>query len=857
MVSWSLLSLLPGCWPPAQRPSSRYFPFPVIFSWKEAVQPAFNPTEFFESIDFNNIEGGISPLDTTETVAVPDFSGVESLAELSATDRELFDAFVRHVARDSLFALQDVVVDGETVVRAGDLLIVAKGGFPNTLRQVQNLRAAGHEQVRAMVNLIHAVLWPRDPQRRFETLLRSPTIYERQLNNRQKRDNLERMIDNNPVTAFERIDRPNRPVEKRAVVILVDIVSRFPVGLIRFYPRPVENPIAIAAYSLEVNDGITVRRGQDVEVSQLRVGSNYLNLGANVTVTEGGIPVYNIMQLNQSNTVDTVSIELDPPEYQQRYKFRSLTGLNYDIAEFEAYNQGFPPVAIYLTRPLPVDKSALETQLAFLNFEDVADQQSQFIGLRRDLDRLEGGTLGRIFWEEEKVGDPGKSRAVVGFQTGLTPEPWVYIRLNANGDEVEWRPNAEVVDRREESTTFNQLVNLDDANLRASARDIWNALSDQERASVQTSFAEYSDPRLVAAANKQTRQGSIPLPILPDPIFWSGFQPVTNGQLIPLPGERPFFQLRVDFSSENPQAATVIKNLRFEQLLPPILPGVRAEIVPATGVEAGLDTLFTYALRPQIEPGDAGFNRLRVATPTSIRGIEKVEFGYGDLQGLARREEVNFERVEVTESYFVLGLPRIDATQAADDSLVVMVQFRGRVLDVKTSFTGHVFLDTLGEGPRDYSDIISVGAGENTVSILPQRVQEGDVLDFSEAMGDRNTLNVVTTVAQNIQDVIMRVELTPNPFTPNGDGVNDELKIAYDVLRVFESVPVRTEVYDLSGRLVWKPPPALRKVGEVRESWDGRNDEGSLLPPGMYLMKISAETDAEDFTSTQLISLVY
>ena len=49
----------------------------------------------------------------------------------------------------------------------------------------------------------------------------------------------------------------------------------------------------------------------------------------------------------------------------------------------------------------------------------------------------------------------------------------------------------------------------------------------------------------------------------------------------------------------------------------------------------------------------------------------------------------------------------------------------------------------------------------------------------------------------------------------------------------------------------------LRKVGAFSESWDGRNQSGALATPGMYILKLSAATDAGNFASTSLVALVY
>lgn len=826
---------------------------PGDISWKDAQQAPINPVNFFESIDFK-FEAGIAPLDTTKWVQLPEIpESIQVADDFNFFDRQTFDAFTRHVSRDSVFALSAAVdEEGQSLIPEGGVLLIPRADFPRTVAAIREFRAAGIDSLKAMVNLGSAVLGPRDPQVRFENWLRSPTIYERQLNNRQKRDLLEALIDEDPINSFRRVDGQNRPVEKRAVVIIMDLTRQFPVGLVRFYPRPEDNPIPIAGYGLEVHDGITFKRGQEEEVSQSRVGSNYLNSGGQVNVKEGSIPVFRQLAIEQSNTSDTVAIVLDPPEYMQQFKFRSLTGIDYDIAEFEVFNEGFPPVSEYLSKPLPLDPGGVDAIQNYLAGD---------LSRRAELDELQGGTLGRITWDEEKIGNPESSSVTVNIQSGFTPEPLVLIRLNANGDEVEWRPNASVVDERGGSTTQGQTINLDDPLLRAVARDIWNALSNEERAAAQTTFPEYADATIVPTANKRDRQSN-DLPRLPDPVFWSGFQPVENGHRINVPGERPFFQIRIDFASEDRNAATVIRNLRIEQLFPPILQEIVAEIVPAAEIAAGRDTVFTYVLRPRFSPDDPGFNRIRIPTPTTVTEVLGVEIAYG-RRSIERSESVAFETVKRTEDLFVLGIPMVEPSMSQDDSLMVLVKFRGRVLDVKTDFTGHVFLDTVGAGPEtDYSSIIFLtdpndnGGVDTVATILPQRILAGDVLSFTEQMSDRNTLDVVTSVALAIEDVVKRVAVEPNPFTPNGDGINDAARITYDILRVVEPVPVVIEVYDLSGRVVrsWTND---RDVGGFTENWDGQNNDGGLVPPGIYLMKLTGDTDDGDFVSTRVVSVVY
>jgi len=247
---------------------------PGDITWKEAQQAPFNPVNFFESVDFK-VDAGIAPLDTTQWVGLPDIPDAIQIADdFSFFDRQIFDAFSRHVSRDSVFATTAVVDEaGLTLIPEGGLLLVPHQDFPLTVADIRKFSTAGIDSLKAMVNLGHAVLGPRDPQVRFENWLRSPTIYERQLNPRQKRDLLEALIDEDPINSFRRVDGQNRPVEKRAVVIIMDLTRPFPVGMVRFYPRPEDSPIPISAFQLEVHDGVTFKRGTTEEVVRTPVGS--------------------------------------------------------------------------------------------------------------------------------------------------------------------------------------------------------------------------------------------------------------------------------------------------------------------------------------------------------------------------------------------------------------------------------------------------------------------------------------------------------------------------------------------------------------------------------------------------------
>ncbi len=69
----------------------------------------------------------------------------------------------------------------------------------------------------------------------------------------------------------------------------------------------------------------------------------------------------------------------------------------------------------------------------------------------------------------------------------------------------------------------------------------------------------------------------------------------------------------------------------------------------------------------------------------------------------------------------------------------------------------------------------------------------------------------------------------PNPFTPNGDGVNDVATFV-----IHSQKPLRVDIFSFGGALV------RRLEGEGSVSWDGRDIRGRKAPAGPYLYVIQA-----------------
>ena len=61
------------------------------------------------------------------------------------------------------------------------------------------------------------------------------------------------------------------------------------------------------------------------------------------------------------------------------------------------------------------------------------------------------------------------------------------------------------------------------------------------------------------------------------------------------------------------------------------------------------------------------------------------------------------------------------------------------------------------------------------------------------------------------------------------------------------------EVLDLSGRQVRQVYSGVDGIGEYVQAWDGRDDAGQLMAPGIYLYRVSIDADQEKVEDTGVL----
>ena len=192
-------------------------------------------------------------------------------------------------------------------------------------------------------------------------------------------------------------------------------------------------------------------------------------------------------------------------------------------------------------------------------------------------------------------------------------------------------------------------------------------------------------------------------------------------------------------------------------------------------------------------------------------------------------EEVAFAVRRLDERGFEIEVPRID--QSRDGELIEVV-FRCEVFKFGTLFAGRVHDSTR--------------PGE-----VRQVVTPGEVVERVEG----NTLSVGLT--QIAEQVIGALRLVPAAFSPNGDQINDAVRIEYDLLNVSGNVQVAVVLYDLQGARLGEVFRGPAQSGPFAAVWDGRDPTGALLAPGLYVLRLEVETDGGTKARSRIVALAY
>ena len=419
------------------------------------------------------------------------------------------------------------------------------------------------------------------------------------------------------------------------------------------------------------------------------------------------------------------------------------------------------------------------------------------------------GAWGHINWTERAVGDSARSRLLISTRSGDDDTPFSFSRRRA--------------DKR------------DDPEIPLSIDD----------PTAPMRVDEYDDLPIIDARGVEWIQGSIK----DDLENWSPWSPPypldegtsPGGTPIISPSPRRFLQFRVTASSNDINSARLLERVSLTYLTPPLADEFVAEIFPRQ-VDVSTSTAFTYAVQARMDSPDLlGFDTFSITTPIRVEQVEQVDilaadgvviashtFARGDTAG---GDGIAIDAIE--EDRFSVRFPRI-----ADNGSLLKVTFRSAVLAFSTEFRGQASLSS------------EPGSFQNAAAGNSADLGEGD-------QAKRSGTTVTSPSVIRSQRLVDALDLEPNPFTPNGDGINDHIDIAYNVLALTKAGAVNVRLYDLSGRLVHTLQQAALSNGRYALSWDGRTAAGQLVPPGVYLLGVVVEGDQHSDLRARPLAVVY
>ncbi len=619
------------------------------------------------------------------------------------------------------------------------------------------------------------------------------------------------MVDSDPTTAYG-----SALINRGGVGI--NLMGFYNINRILFRPRPTLPDATIANYYIRAGGPNSINeRIQGIQADRLIVP----------TVRGEFNPV--VKDLN-----------FDPPHLLGRIDIISIdpNGTRVETAEAQFYGEGHAIDAIFTSEVIDVGTPTPRIRRYDREIEQFsASEESAYLGQFSVDTPGDIVNWGRVRWRGRRIGEDGDVR--IQFRVGNTLDTHLYARRlgpglsdtrDADGNALGLFSWIKLTDGRieERELQYNELG----ANLGEDATDGWSYWS----------------------APFKFEDGLIDESLPPD--MWH-----TTGVQLPLPGGTRYIQFRILFDSTD-ESAVQLDFLEFDYDSPLVGGGVVAEIFPSQ-VPLGEETSFRYFVRPLFGPGEANsFNRIEIAVPSADTRIDTLFFDgqvWSEIEAPATDAADPLAAVQVgrlapaTDGADSLGQfaqsIAIDPITQAPKLLVKLPSMRSRDFQFGQNIE-IVFRSKLFRGSKEFTSTVWNDQTGSQDESIPQPTEGGD------ATPDVAT-NAVLVVVDEINELLKSPDVLPNPFTPNGDGINDEVVFSFDLFLVLDQIDIELGIYDLSGQLVRRLDAIDRSAGNIQVRWDGNDASGAKATPGIYLyyLKIGSDDTASEYSGT--ISLVY
>lgn len=137
-----------------------------------------------------------------------------------------------------------------------------------------------------------------------------------------------------------------------------------------------------------------------------------------------------------------------------------------------------------------------------------------------------------------------------------------------------------------------------------------------------------------------------------------------------------------------------------------------------------------------------------------------------------------------------------------------------------------------------FEHITGNGSARSRLSFLSRKTLEvGDnILSIiaEDATANSDTLRLTLNVVLN--GSVEHIAVAPNPITTSGE-------IRYKYKGQMQDAPVMIKVFNLTGKEMRTLTDAAR-IGDNATTWDGRDDNGTDVPPGLYMFILTIAADS-------------
>lgn len=304
---------------------------------------------------------------------------------------------------------------------------------------------------------------------------------------------------------------------------------------------------------------------------------------------------------------------------------------------------------------------------------------------------------------------------------------------------------------------------------------------------------------------------------------WSEPSTASGGVGFPALEPRRYFQYRANLVSSDPKITPRLHEVTVYYSTTLFANSALGSIVAVKDtlpheIEVGVETTFKYSLSTQLDEKNIGFDKLTILSPTKCV-VDSV-----DTNGVALVKGVDFR-----DSTTVKGIVLYFNQPLKHTIDALNVYFRTTLFLDANDFPGHITHTGLNPGNPQYLEESTTGGhswGINTYGYV-EKVLDAD-----------------------------RVKVAPNPFSPNGDGIFDYTVIEFTIANLSEPRNISLKIFNLNGSVVWKRD-MFRSADIYKEEWNGINQDGELVLPGLYIYQINVDADKALSPVTGTITVVY